>query len=404
MKKHAFRSIANFFIGAGTLCFSGCRENTKPQEPVTLENLPADAVIAEVNGFKLNKKRYDEEVSLREKLLALAEPVADNQMRSQAMAGICSGVLSRFIQTSLLLSGLDEFQKTNSLPNFAEAYESNRVANTSKYDAQFTANKYNGFESMSSALDDAHLQTLFATIRNDDIAAQTYIDTVYASNIFLDDATVELGLSNIAKYNAKAEAANIETFALATNTLARLKAGETFEALADAVSQDPDKEAGGDIGQCTETDFSEEEGYWNLVSSLYDGETSDVIETSVGWEIVKCIRHIAAEQSDSGEPAVHLARIYFRRAMLCRDDYTPEEFRDEMVEMRREQTMSTVLKELWGDARVAFPYGSAILPRTGWERMPGYPLKGTTKDKIIKSATNKVLGVDATNTEKEVSQ
>ena len=116
------------------------------------------------------------------------------------------------------------------------------------------------------------------------------------------------------------------------------------------------------MGECLERDFAEEPEIWRAVKGLAPGEHTRIVAASDSFQILKLLRKIPAAQSRSHEDALHLARIYFRRADLL-PSYTEEEVRETLEEDRRKRIVTEIIEAGLLNARISFPSGENVIPR-----------------------------------------
>ena len=92
--------------------------------------------------------------------------------------------------------------------------------------------------------------------------------------------------------------------------LQRIKAGESFEGVAKAVSEAPDKEKGGDLG--TVPTVALPPPIQNVISSMKPGDISGVVETDQGFNVLKVV-----EVVPGGEPSFEKVGPRIRRMLLA---------------------------------------------------------------------------------------
>lgn len=189
-----------------------------------------------------------------------------------------------------------------------------------------------------------------------DIRLRSFLTTVYSNKYFVSQADLAKARANIAAYNKKAAATNAIAFAYASGILKRAKGGEDFGTLADKYSQDTEKKKGGSLGDCDESDFADEKHIWRTLSGLPAGAVSDLLETEDGYSIFKVLRRNTAEQSETGDASVTLARIFFRRAYLI-PDQPDDELRGELEQEKRRKLMAEVYRRFRAQSEVSYPNG-----------------------------------------------
>lgn len=151
-------------------------------------------------------------------------------------------------------------------------------------------------------------------------------------------------------------ATNRIVYAHASNVLERVRQGGNFAKLADEFSEDETKSEGGDMGDCVAEAYKDVPGYWDAVSKVPFGMTSDLIKTDVGLEIVKVTPPDQEIDAKNGGPALKLARIYFRLAGPMME-YTDEEIASGLRSEKREAMGKAMQDDLLKSVKVELPPG-----------------------------------------------
>lgn len=97
-------------------------------------------------------------------------------------------------------------------------------------------------------------------------------------------------------------------------------------------------------------DFSGIPGYWDAVSKLKTGETSSILRTDVGLEIVKALSPIAPSENTE-MPSRRLARIYVRLPMF-HPEWTRDDARRELEKENRKEALKKAFAEIWAESKV----------------------------------------------------
>lgn len=187
-----------------------------------------------------------------------------------------------------------------------------------------------------------------------DIRFESFVRTVYSNDFYVTQEKVDQVRANLIAYNKRAAATNEVTMALAKSLVERIRNGEDFSKLADAYSVDDDKKAGGDLGECDESDFTDEPFIWRTLAKIKDGEVSDVLETEDGYVIYKVLRRKTAEESLTGDAALVLARIFFRRAYVF-PEQTNEELWSDIEKETRTKLFSDIYRKFRAQSIVIYP-------------------------------------------------
>lgn len=189
-----------------------------------------------------------------------------------------------------------------------------------------------------------------------DIRLQSFVETVRSNEYFASEADLPVVKANLTRYNEIAAATNALNLAMARSVREKALAGDDFSKLADQYSQDSEKEPGGALGDCDETDFPEEATLWKTLSKAPEGFISEVVESDAGYVIYKVLRHNTAETSNTGTPSTSLARIYFRQAYLY-PEQTDDELMADIAAEKRAKCMADVYKDFRSQVKVDYPDG-----------------------------------------------
>ena len=115
------------------------------------------------------------------------------------------------------------------------------------------------------------------------------------------------------------------------------------------------------MGERIAADFeSESPTYWETLKGLKEGGISDLLVTSEGYEIVRVNRKIKPDDSESGESALDLSRIFLRRAYSF-PEQSEEDFRDDVIQEKREKFFKEFLVKLVKSSKIAYPSGPKAL-------------------------------------------
>ena len=183
-----------------------------------------------------------------------------------------------------------------------------------------------------------------------DLAREAYLAAFHGDELDVREKEVDALLERIRRFNETAAATNALAHAKATNLWRRVQSGADFAKLADAASEDPDREPGGEIGECEKVDFDGIPGYWDAVSKLGTGEVSSVLRTDVALELVKALTPLAPSEN-TGEPARRLARIYIRLPAF-HPEWTRDDARKELARETRQDVLRKAFSEVGAGAAV----------------------------------------------------
>ena len=236
--------------------------------------------------------------------------------------------------------------------NIVELAEA-RAAVEKEYLQKFGKRKQT-FAELQKVIEDAGFKKEFHDNFTYDVRFESFIRTVYSNDFYITQEKVDQVRTNLNAYNKRASATNEVNVALAKSLLERLKKGEDFAKLADVYSADEDKNAGGDLGECDESDFVEEPYIWRMLTKMKDGDVSEMIETEEGYAIYKVVQHKTAEQSLTGDPALVVSRIFLRRAYIF-PEQTNEELWSDVEKETRTKLYSNIYKKFRAQSTVSYP-------------------------------------------------
>lgn len=95
--------------------------------------------------------------------------------------------------------------------------------------------------------------------------------------------------------------------------LARIRAGESFEAVARSVSDAPDRDSGGDMGWMPMSSLPP--FYAEVVVKLEKGEISSPIKSNLGWHLIKLIDKESEEKISFEDAKTKIRRILYERKL-----------------------------------------------------------------------------------------
>lgn len=98
----------------------------------------------------------------------------------------------------------------------------------------------------------------------------------------------------------------VPTEAQAKQVLERLGKGESFDTVAQEVSQDPSKTKGGDLGYFSRGQLIPE--FEEAVFQLRVGQTSGIVKTSLGYHVIYLVDHQPAQQRGLGDVKEQVAQ------------------------------------------------------------------------------------------------
>lgn len=184
----------------------------------------------------------------------------------------------------------------------------------------------------------------------------TFLTTVHSNRYYVTDAEVKKHKANVLNYNKRASATNDLHRALANSIYQRSIAGEDFKKLQIRYSQDPKDSPDRKEINCDEHDFEDNKHVWQVIKNLKADQVSPVIELEDGFAIYKLIRRIKGTESNSGEDASVVSRIFFRKAFLF-EEQSDEDFRQDVERELREALMRDIVLTFRKQSVVERPNG-----------------------------------------------
>ena len=331
---------------------SGCKKegrNAENQRTKTYNELGFSDVLVKIDDDQITKGDLEQEAKLRFHLFRLKRPrIKAEELERSGVTSRSS--LFRELQLGLMVVHAARKAGIHLTPGDLQAAQE-------KYVKTF-AKPGQTFQDLINSVGPDSLR-LKQRLENEQLV-EAFLNRFYADKLAVPEQTIDKILDHIKTYNHEAQLTNDWAYVQATNVWKMAKTGMDFAKLADKYSEDADKNPGGDMGECEAVDFSDDPEYWKAISSLKTGEISDVIETDIGLEVVKCLGHVAKSEN-TGNPAVRLARIYIRRPMFYKH-YTRDQVRKIATREFRQDVMSVLTTNLMRHARIVYPNGKNALP------------------------------------------
>ena len=248
-----------------------------PRKPV--KKLPPEGVVVRVNGVDITmgmiNRQADMMVALLKNKAKNIPPERLKMFRSKNFKRFSDDLFMRtMIDTCLASSNIviSESMKLKVEKSFARSYGA----------------KGQTIEQVKEVAAKAgYLKELEAQLESD-ARFKTFITTVHSNRYYVTDAQVQKYKKGVQDYNARANATNEYFLATAKKMAEQVKKNPAdFAKLADQFSQDAEKKPGGYLGECEESDFTDEPHLWRAISKLKVGEVTEVLETETGYCIYK---------------------------------------------------------------------------------------------------------------------
>ena len=373
--------VAHIVFALSVISLVGCSE----REVTRYDQLKADDVLIQVNAASLTRAACENQIDMRFALMRAAGETLQGDVAMKARNAILSGIVAGFVQNELMAAAVDEYRQAHPESGFEVCLQRNRQ--------KFLDRTFDGttntleIVALVSTLPQEQ-QDLFDETITHEATLEAFVQTAFHDQVNLSSNVVEQGINSLNQYNLRVQATNVCVWALATNVWRKAQSGEDFVRLVDMYSQDLARESGGSLGECTQSEFSSEEGYWDRLVLLKEGEVTPPVLTSSGLEIVRVDKILTPEESHSGEKALVLSRIFFRLGMEVKD-YTAVEYKREMEAHYRTEILKKVLFDQWRKARVVCPFGPRILPDMAWKQQSDFPKDSSPKEPMLEELTSK---------------
>lgn len=309
--------------------------------------VPKSRILARVNGIDITRAKLDRHVEFMAVLLKNKNPT----ITPAKLKAFKAKSLKRLSNELLLKTMLSTCLANSNVTVSAEMRQS--------VERDFARN-YGKKKQSYAQIKDVVASAGYSSELEDSLAFEskfkTFVTTVYSNRYYVTEDQVGKYRERVGNFNRIATATNQQNRALAQKALERVKSGENFAKLADELSQDPEKQPGGLVGQCDEHDFEDAKQVWVAVSSLKVGGTTEVIDLEDGFAIYRVDARKTAEQSESGAEALVLSRIFFRRAFTF-PAQSDEEFREDIERELRAKLFNDIVRAFRAQSKIEHPEG-----------------------------------------------
>ena len=331
---------------------SPAAKNTAPVKAISVP-LSATNVVIDVNGEKVTKAEYERYIKMLHALFCQRNPKADDKRKKAMLAKIRKGAARPIIQRLVVRTKLAG-EKAQDLPEVRSRIE--------KEDVRMFGGKGKSFADVRKAVVAQGFADLFDRDFALDVKLNSVFATTYSNELTVTAAELAKVKQNVMDYNKRAAATNALQEAHGREIVKEARKGKIdFATLADKYSQDEEKEKGGAMGECIAADFeSESPVYWETLTRMKEGSITDLIMTSEGYEIVRVNKKIKPDDSQSGESALDLSRIFLRRAYSF-PEQSEEDFRDDVIQEKREKFFKEFLVKLVKSSKISYPSGPKAL-------------------------------------------
>ena len=311
------------------------------------EPVPPSRILARVNGVDITRATLDRQVELMAVLLKNKNPKITPQrldlFKKKNLKRISNDMVRRIMLSTCL--------EPSNIVVSAEMRKSVEQDFAQNYGA-----KKQSFEKLRGVVEGAGYLKEFEDNLRLEALIKTFVTTVYSNRYYVSDTDILKYRKDVEDFNVMANATNAFNRAMAAKVAERARKGEDFARLADEFSQDPGKNPGGLIGQCDEHDFEDAKHVWLAVASLKTGGVTDVIDLEDGYAVFHVNKRLSAEETETGEEALLLSRIFFRRAFTF-PPQSDEDFRADIEKELRQALFKDIIVAFRRQSKIEYPEG-----------------------------------------------
>ena len=346
MARHAVKNAA-VFLAAAMLALVSFGQDKAAAKTVNQAKNP----IVTVNGITITRGDVDRYVEMMAQLLK-------HKRRSTTPK-----VLENFKKKNLKPLSDELYQRTLIASCLAKSnivVSAEIRAQVEKESVRSFGKRGQTFADLKEYMDKAGFGADFEKNIDFDARLRTFETTVRSNEYYASEAYLDKVRADVAAYNAIATATNALAKAKARKVMERARSGEDFAKLVEEFTEEPEdeREPGGEMGDCDESDFPADPHVWRALSGMNAGEVSDVLETETGFEVFKVIRRNTPEESQTGGESLLLAHVFFRRAYLF-PPQSDEEFKADVEQEMREKLLANIFKEFRAQSEVVYHNGPA---------------------------------------------
>lgn len=209
------------------------------------------------------------------------------------------------------------------------------------------------FEELAAVLPQEDFKVIRDQVRKIAVV-NTFVDRHYADKYRVSEADIATAWTNAVEHNKLADATNACIVATAKELVRRARAGEDFSKLADANSQDEDKEPGGVLQGLHKDDYAwDKPEVWTAIAALKAGGVTEPLDSEDGLAIFKLTsvtNCLCSGEESTEEKDYHLQRIILHRALKV-----PYESVDELATEMRAQKKREMWRQMIVDLTTANP-------------------------------------------------
>ena len=262
-------------------------------------------LIVTVNDVAITRSYIDRHVNMMAELLKNKNPKVTVKDIARFKAQRLKPISDQCFQRIVIAQGLAPSNITVSV----------KVRNTIKQEClRAFGKKKQTFDQLHDYIRKAGFNKEFNESLEFDCLTRAFFETVCSNQYFANAADLARTKKRIADYNMRSDATNALTLAIARDVVKKARAGESFTNLVEKYSQDTEREVGGTLGDCDDSDFVSDPKVWQRLVELKAGDVSDVMEIEDGYAIYRIDKLNSAAESTTGAESITLSRIFFRRA------------------------------------------------------------------------------------------
>lgn len=324
-----------FFLVAALFVF-GCSDRSNPEGALTAKS-SVDGLVIDIGGMRLTTDRLCREIDFNRYLYTSLKGKVNPKVRNRFESGLTNSVVNRFRVNALLCIAA---KKENVEVGGAQIDEVVRR----KYARSF-CKKGESFSNFVVRVEQAGFKREFEQQFAADVLNESYIKKMFSAQLSISDKAVEDALTRIREYNRRIDQTNATVRVRAENIRRKaIMPGADFARLADAYSEDPDKNPGGLLPNSSAPDFEEMQETWDVISKLKEGEISPVIDNEFGSFIYRLNGNVERD-ADNEMTSADFARIWLRKALRM-EEYSAADLRRRFESERRRNLMNSVISNI----------------------------------------------------------
>lgn len=346
-------------------CGCGKTEGNGTVAQPDLKDLPSETVLVRVGTETLTKASRDAYADLRLAFFKLMDELSPTERERDAQERremkfkrvreeALQSALPTFLQSTVIRQASADYVKKHG--DYAPEAKKDVATWVEGLYASQSKRAVPNLAALRGRMKKAHVLEAFDRQVAYEQEAELFFRVACSNRYPIEEYVISNVYHRVAVNNYFAASTNRAILAVASNIVERIKAGEDFALLADEQSMDANKAGGGDMGVCTEHDFAGEDMLWEAVKDLPDGGTTGVVDAEDSWQILKVV---SRDETPGEGLKLHLARIYFRRALEF-DMPSRADVVNTLEAERRKQLIRETLLERLPETKVEFPLGREI--------------------------------------------